>query len=145
MKYLLDTVVLSETRKSRADANVVQWIASVAPEDLFVSVVSLYEIQRGIVLAERRQPEFAQLLTQWLAALPAIYADRIMPVDSAVARRWGRLSGALGHVAADLAIAATALEHGMVVATRNTDDFVRAGVPVLNPFQPNPTAVPPRL
>jgi predicted nucleic acid-binding protein len=145
LRFLLDTVVLSETRKARANANVVDWLLSVPPTALFVSVVSLYEIRRGIALAERRHPEFAAILEPWLASLRTSYADRILAVDVAVADRWGRIGARIGHIDADLAIAATALEHGLAVATRNGDDFLRAGAPVLNPFVPRPVVIAPPI
>lgn len=144
MKFLLDTVVLSEARKPRRDTHVARWLALVARNELFVSVASIVEIQRGIILAQRRNREFAQALEQWLGTIIARYAGQIVPVGLGVARRWGALSAAIGHRELDLAIAATALEHDMVVVTRNTSDFLPAGVPVLNPFAPHPAVIQPR-
>lgn len=145
MNYLLDTVVLSEARKARADRNVARWLSEAAHDTLFVSVVSLYEIQRGVAMAAKRRPESALILSSWLEALPRMFGDRLLPIDGAVARRWGLLSAALGHMNADVAISATAHVHRLVVATRKADDFLRAGVPVLNPFQPSPQIIRPRV
>ena len=145
MNYLVDTVVLSEARKARADRHVIEWLGAAAHDTLFVSVISLYEIQRGIAMAAPRQPESAVILSSWLEALPRMFGDRLLPIDGAVAKRWGLLTVALGHMNADIAIAATAHVHRLVVATRNADDFLRAGVPVLNPFQPNPQIIRPRV
>ncbi len=145
MNCLIDTVVLAEARKARADPHLVAWLGAQAHDTLFVSVVSLYDLQRGIALAAQRQSEPAVFLGSWLDALPRMFGDRVLPIDGAVAKRWGLLTAALGHMKADLAIAATAHVHRLVVATRNADDFLRAGVPVLNPFQPNPQIIRPRV
>lgn len=145
MRFLVDTNVLSEARKPRRDKNVSRWLDAAAQSDLYLSVASVTEIQNGVTLARRRQPDFARVLDEWLATIIELYGDRILPVTVPIARRWGALSAALGHRELDLVIAATALEHELVVASRNTDDFVPAGVAVLNPFLPDPQVVPPRL
>ena len=145
MRFLVDTNVLSEARKPRRDTNVSRWFEVAAQSDLFVSVASITEIQNGVTLAQKRQPDFARVLEQWLAAIIELYGDRLLPVTLPIARRWGVLSASVGNRDLDLVIAATALEHGLTVATRNTDDFLRAGVSVLNPFEPNPQVIQPRL
>ena len=145
MRFLLDTVVISETRKARPNINVTRWFATLSDDDVRVSVASLYEIRRGIAMAERRDPPFATLLTRWLAEMSPTYSARLIPIDARIAVRWGSLSGSVGHPGADLIIAATALEHDLIVATRNISDFLPAGVPVLNPFEPNPAVVRPPL
>ncbi|MCU0838290.1 MAG: type II toxin-antitoxin system VapC family toxin [Rhodospirillales bacterium] len=134
--YLLDTVVLSELRKRQRDAGVVGWITAQRSADLFVSVVSIGEIERGIALQQAKDPGFAEALSLWLDRVIALYGDRIVPFDLNVARRWGRLSAAIGNDSADLMMAATALEHGLTVVTRNVSDFLPTGVPSLNPFAP---------
>jgi predicted nucleic acid-binding protein len=100
-----------------------------------VSVVSLGEIERGIAKQERTDPGHAAALVMWLEGLVTEYSDRVLSVDVPVARRWGRLSASLGHDGADLVIAATALVHGMTVATRNTRHFRATGASVVNPFE----------
>jgi toxin FitB len=145
LRFLLDTVVVSEARKSRANNNVAQWFSTLSDDDVRVSIATLYEIRRGIALAERKDPPFAALLARWLGEMSTAYAERLIPVDARIAVRWGALSGAIGYPGADLIIAATAIEHNLVVATRNTSDFLPAGVPVLNPFEPNPAVVRPPL
>lgn len=145
MNFLLDTVVLSEARKPLADRNVVQWLRGVPASAAFVSVIALSEIQRGVVVARRRDPAFATGLERWLAGLQTTYADRIIDIDRTIAVRWGQIAGDVGHSTPDIAIAATAHVHRLVVATRNADDFLRAGVPVLNPFQPSPQIIRPRV
>jgi hypothetical protein len=96
--------------------------------------VTIGEIERGIEQQQRLNPEFAASLTAWLDVVLRTYEGRILPVDIAVARRWGRLSQQIGNRGLDLAIAATALEHGLTVVTRNVSDFERTGVSVLDPF-----------
>jgi hypothetical protein len=134
--FLLDTVVISELRKPlrQRNPNLVNWIEAVSSRDLFVSVVTIGEIERGIEQQQRLNPESAASLTAWLDVVLRTYGGRILPVDIAVARRWGRLSQQIGNRGLDLAIAATALEHGLTVVTRNVSDFERTGVSVLDPF-----------
>ena len=89
--------------------------------------------ERGILRQQRRDPVHAHELAAWLDSVLALYGDRILPVDLSAARRWGHLCGFLGHEGADLLIAATALEHGLTVVTRNVRHFAPTGVPVLDP------------
>jgi predicted nucleic acid-binding protein len=135
--FLLDTVILSELRKRQRDRHVLAWFRSVQLADLFLSSITIAEIEIGIGRQQRVSPTFAAELTQWLDVTLRIYGDRILPVSVAIARRWGRLAGELGNESLDLAIAATALEHGLIVATRNVSDFVPTGAQVLNPFEPH--------
>jgi toxin FitB len=134
--YLLDTVVLSELRKlpRQRNRNLVHWIGKVPSQDLFVSVLTIGEIERGIERQRQLDPEFAERIASWLDMILRTYESRILVVDVAVARRWGRLSYLIGNKGIDLAISATALEHGLTVATRNVSDFEPTGVSVFNPF-----------
>lgn len=134
MSFLLDTVVLSELRKAKPSRKVVQWIKAQKAESLFISVVSIGELERGIERARKSDPLFAAELEQWLESLLGLYADRILPVSANAARLWGRLSARLGHDGADLLIAATALSHGATVVTRNVKHFAPTGVRVFDPF-----------
>lgn len=137
MGYLIDTNVLSELRKrERCDAGVSVWLASVEPDELFISVLSLGEIRRGIELVRPRDPASARALDRWLVGLETHYADRILPISSAIADRWGRLSLDQPLPVTDGLLAATGIEHKLTVVTRNTDDFTRSGVNTLNPFTP---------
>jgi len=135
--YLIDTVVLSELRKSRRDPAVVAWFERQRTTDLFVSVVSIAEIERGIVRQRKNDPTFAAALASWLDKVLTLYGERILAFDLQAARRWGVLSAVIGNESADLMIAATALEHGLTVVTRNASDFEPTGVPVLDPFKPS--------
>jgi predicted nucleic acid-binding protein len=132
--FLIDTVVLSELRRRQRDSGVVAWIGSQRQEDCFLSVVSIGEIERGIARKRTTDSRFAQQLAGWLDQLLRLYGDRLLPVDVGVARRWGQLSAELGHDGADLLIAATALERGLTVVTRNLRHFTPTGVETLDPW-----------
>ncbi|MDD9981135.1 MAG: type II toxin-antitoxin system VapC family toxin [Gammaproteobacteria bacterium] len=132
--FLIDTDVLSALRRRDRNPDVVRWISDQRTTELYLSVVSVGEVERGIVRQRRRDPAFAQMLAAWLDGVLALYGERILAVDLSTARRWGRLCGVLGNEGVDLLIAVTALEHGLTVVTRNVRHFEPAGVPVLNPF-----------
>ncbi len=132
--YLIDTTVLSELRLSQRDPGVVAWISNQRQEDCFLSVVSIGEIERGIARKRSTDAAFATQLAEWLDQLLRLYGDRLLPVDVGVARRWGLLSTEIGHYSADLLIAATALERGLTVVTRNLRHFAPTGVPTVNPW-----------
>lgn len=132
--FLLDTMVLSELRKHRRNPGLVAWMGAQSDADLFISVVTIGEIQRGAVLQQAKDPQFAAALTQWLDRVLMIHGERIVPFDLGAARRWGRLSAGIGHDGADLMIAATALEHGLTVVTRNRRHFESTGVATVDPF-----------
>ena len=131
--FLIDTDVMSALRRRERSPGVARWISDQRTTDLYLSVVSVVEVERGIVRQQHRDPVFARTLAAWLDSVLALYGERILAVDLSTARRWGRLSGALGHAGADLLIAATALEHGLTVVTRNVRHFERTGAPVLDP------------
>ncbi len=137
--FLLDTVIISELRKKRPDAGVLRWISGQQDSQLFLSVVTLGEIERGIEKQRGVAPEFAEELATWIESLVSYYADRILPITPIIARYWGRLSARLGNEGADLLIAATGLVHGLTVVTRNTGHFEPAGVSVINPFNKSKT------
>jgi toxin FitB len=132
--FLIDTVTLSETRRRRRDPAVVAWLEAQRTTDLFVSVISVGEIERGIARQRLVDPEFANTLAVWLDRLLSLYDDHVLPFDLQTARRWGILSATLGNNSAHLMIAATALEHGLTVVTRNVSDFEPTGAAVLNPY-----------
>jgi toxin FitB len=133
--FLLDTVVLSELRKRDRNPNVVRWLTDKVADDIFLSAVTIGEIERGIVRQRGKDPAFAEALESWLDRTIQIYGDRILPVDTQTARRWGSLSARIGNDGADLLIAATALEHGLTVVTRNIRHFEPTGVALIDPFE----------
>jgi toxin FitB len=135
--FLLDTNIISELQKRRADPHITTWVRLIAPSDLFLSAVTITEIEFGIARIQRRDPMFARRLQEWLELTLRVYGERILPLTTGIARRWGRLSAQRGSKQLDLAIAATALEHGMTVVTRNISDFRPTGVSTLNPFDPS--------
>jgi|SRR5579883_274323 predicted nucleic acid-binding protein len=137
--FLVDTVILSELRRRQRNPLVVAWFERQRTTDLFISVISIGEIERGIERQRAIDPGFADALALWLDRMLALYGERVLPFDLATARRWGTLSAVVGNDSADLMIAATALEHGLTVVTRNISDFEPTGVAVLDPFsrQPN--------
>jgi toxin FitB len=133
MPYLLDTDILSAIRRKQRDINLETWLRSITSSDVFISVVTVGEIERGIAQQRRVNPKFADDLDNWLNTILHRYEQRILPLTTGIARRWGQLSGELGHNNADLMIAATALEHNLVVVTRNTRHFEPTKVTLLNP------------
>ena len=131
--HLIDTSVLSALRSKERHPGIARWVSEQGAADLYLSVVSVGEIERGIRQQQRRNPPFAQALAAWLDKVVSFYGDRILSVDLATARRWGQLSATLGHEGVDLLIAATALEHGLTVVTCNVRHFEPTGVEVVDP------------
>ena len=136
--FLIDTVTLSELRRRERDPMVVAWFERQRTTDLSLSVISIGEIEHGIARQRATNPAFAGALAAWLDRVLTLYGQRIVPFDLRTARRWGALSAALGNDSAALMIAATALEHGLIVVTRNASDFEPTGVAVLDPFSRRP-------
>lgn len=132
--YLLDTNVLSELRKRKCNPAVAKWFSKVPDSELYLSAIVLTEIERGIERQRTLDPVFAEQLTEWLEFILRAFGDRILPLTVNIARRWGRLAAKLGNKDLDLAIAATALEHGLTVVTGNTKHFQHTGAKLLNPF-----------
>ena len=135
MSYLVDTNVLSELRRREPNPRVVEWFTQRPSTTLFLSVLTLGELRKGIQLipdGERRLR-----LLDWLEAeLPKFFAGRILAVDASVADRWGRLQADAGRSvpAVDSLLAATALHHGLSLVTRNVRDFMYSGLEVVNPW-----------
>jgi predicted nucleic acid-binding protein len=136
--YLLDTNVISEIRKTKsgkADKNVIAWAQRVPSTAMFLSVISVLELETGVLLIERRDRKQGAVLRTWLDShvLPA-FSDRILAIDTTVAQRCAQLHVPTPRSDRDALIAATALVHGMTVVTRNVADFEAAGVALLNPW-----------
>lgn len=136
--YLLDTNVISELRKAgspRADKNVLTWAKNTPASSMFISVITILELEIGILAVERRDPSQSAILRSWLDShvFPA-FSDRILTLDIAVALRCAKLHIPNPQSDRDAIIAATALVHGMAVITRNVGDFKKTGVEIVNPW-----------
>lgn len=131
---ILDTNVLSAMRRPKRHVPVVAWLARQDETQLYLSVITLGEIERGIAMQDRTDPQFAQDLRGWLGRTVTLFSDRLLPFGAPEAQIWGRLCARLGHSGADLLIAATALSHDATVVTRNVADFAPTGCRIENPF-----------
>jgi toxin FitB len=134
--YLLDTNVVSELRKGRrADANVTAWLARQTDDHLFLSVLVIGELRRGITSVARRDKVSATNLEAWVNRLVHMHNDRILPITLEIAQQWGRINVPDQFPVIDSLLAATAQVHGLTFATRNAKDIARSGVPTVDPFQ----------
>jgi toxin FitB len=136
VSFVIDTNVVSELRKQRPHPRVDAWIRSVASADLYLSVLVVGEIVQGVERLRRRDPAQAVVYDRWLSDLREEHADRILPVDGAVADEWGRLNVPDPLPVVDGVLAATAKVRGWTLVTRNVSDVERTGVRLLNPFDP---------
>jgi predicted nucleic acid-binding protein len=133
--YLLDTMVLSELRRKDRHRGLTAWLSDKPDQTLFISAVSIGEIAKGIAKQDNKDRTFAAALRQWLEKLLLLYRERILPVDIPVAKRWGELSAIMHNSGADILLAATAIEHGLSIVTRNERHFSGTGAKVINPWQ----------
>ena len=134
--FLLDTNVVSEIRKGEhCQTRVAAWFDRVGDADLFISVLTVGEIRKGIESVRPRDLRRAERLERWLAELERFYAERILPVDARVADAWGRICARRSVPTVDSLLAATAMVHDMTLVTRNTSDVDGLGASVLNPFE----------
>ena len=139
MSFLLDTNVVSEIRqRRRGSAEVLTWYASTSEDELYLSVLVLGDVRRGIERLRGRDPAQARVLERWSMQLRATFADRILPVDAEVAEEWGRIGAATPIPPEDGLMAATAKVHGLVFVTRNVAHVAHTGVRVLNPWEAQP-------
>lgn len=133
--YILDTNVISAVRRPDRAPQVAAWLRARNEAELFLSVITLGEIERGIRAQERTNPVFAADLRAWVDRTVRLFSDRILPFGADDARIWGQLSQDIGHSGADLMIAATALARDAVVVTGNEADFRPTGARLENPFR----------
>ena len=136
VKYLLDTNIISEIRKGpRCHPNVAAWYSKIEEESLYLSVLVLGEIRKGIEGLRDRDAGKANELDLWLEQLQTSFQSQILPVDIAISQEWGRLSSLHTVPVIDGLLAATATAHRLVLVTRNTRDFADLGIQLLNPFE----------
>lgn len=134
IRYLLDTNVVSELRLVRPHGAVVRWLATLRPEQILISAVSMAELQTGVELTRRQDPGKATEIESWLTSVEMTFA--FVPMDAACFKEWARMmTGKPDALRTDAMIAATARVHGLVVATRDESDFNRLGVTIVNPFK----------
>lgn len=135
MNYLLDTNIISEVRKgAKGDSNVAAWYESINDADIYLSVLVLGELRKGVERARPNDPAQARALEKWLTTVVGSFAERILPIDQAVADEWGRMGAKRPVSTVDALLAATAKVHGMTLATRNVSDVADLGADIVNPF-----------
>jgi predicted nucleic acid-binding protein len=134
VKYLLDTNVVSETRKKQPETGVLAFLQAVDSSMLYLSVLTIGELRRGIAAKKRDDPAVAKSLAAWAHGLEVGFAERILGIDAPVARLWGEWSSDRSRPVVDTLIAATAMVHGLTLVTRNTRDMRGVPVKVLNPW-----------
>ena len=133
--YLLDTNVLSETRRKKADSGVLSFLESVEHASLYLSVLSIGEFRKGLIAKKREDADAAARLSNWIDGLELSFADRILGIDVAIAKLWGEWSAERPRSVVDTLLAATALVHKFTLVTRNVRDIADLPVTTLNPWQ----------
>jgi predicted nucleic acid-binding protein len=134
VEYLLDTNVLSETRRKNADERVMAFLAGAEPLALYISVLTLGELRKGVALKRRTDPDSAKRLAGWVDGLEFSFADRILGIDAATARLWGDWSAERPRPVVDTLLAASATAHDLTLVTRKTSDVQDLPVKVLDPW-----------
>ena len=135
IRYLLDTNVVSELRKVKPHGAVVAWLATLRDEHVFISAVTMGELQAGVERTRKQDAAKAQQIENWLTYVETSFS--LLPMDATCFREWSRLmEGKSRALDSDAMIAATARVHGLTVATRNEKDFKHLGVEIVNPFKP---------
>jgi toxin FitB len=134
LNYLLDTNVLSEPTRPRPNPKVLNWLDTTPPSTLFISVLSLGELTKGIAQVLDRDPRRAETYAAWLVSIRLQYKGRILPVDALIAETWGMMASTGSFPVVDALITSTARAHGLVLATRNRRDFQGLGIQVFDPW-----------
>jgi predicted nucleic acid-binding protein len=134
LQYLLDTNVLSETRKRQADEQVVSFLTQAEPSAIYISVLTLGELRKGVAHKRRTDPESAKSIGSWVEGLELGFVDRILGIDPTIAKLWGELSAQRPRPVVDTLLAATAMVHELTFVTRNGKDVQDLPVPVLDPW-----------
>jgi hypothetical protein len=134
VSFLLDTNVISETRRKRPDPRALSWLRRADPAALHISVLTLGEISKGVAKHSRHDKAQAAALRRWLDAIRMVHAERIVPIDAEIAETWGRLAAKRPLPVVDGLLAATALVRGMTLVTRNIADVADTGVTVVDPW-----------
>jgi toxin FitB len=134
-RYLLDTNVLSETRCRQADARVLAFLSSAEASGLYISVLTLGELRKGIAMKERSDADAAKKLAHWVDGLEYSFAERILGIDPAIAKLWGEWSAQRPRPVIDTLLAATAVVHDLTLVTRNTSDVLDLPLHILDPWK----------
>lgn len=134
-QYLLDTNILSETRRKQSDPRVIDFLSAADPSALYISVLTLGELRKGAALKKRTDPDTAKRLGHWVDGLEYSFADRILGIDAATATVWGELSAQRPRPVIDTLLAATAIAHDLILVTRNIADVQDTKVNLLNPWK----------
>jgi predicted nucleic acid-binding protein len=134
-QYLLDTNILSETRKKQADERVISFLSAAEPSTLYISVLTLGELRKGVALKKRSDKDAAKKIAAWVDGLEFSFGDRILGIDAATASLWGELSAQRSRPVIDTLLAATAVVHELTLVTRNTGDVQDIDLKLLNPWK----------
>jgi hypothetical protein len=135
LEYLLDTNILSETRKKQADLRVISFLSNAEPSALYISVLTLGELRKGVALKKRSDPEAAKKIASWVDGLEYSFADRILGIDANTAKLWGELSAERARPVVDTLLAASAVVHDLTLVTRNAKDLEGIKLKLLDPWR----------
>ena len=134
-QYLLDTNILSETRRKQSDQRVIEFLSATDASALYISVLTLGELRKGVAIKKRTDPDTAKRLGHWVDGLEYSFADRILGIDAATATLWGELSAQRPRPVIDTLLAATAIAHDLILVTRNTADVQDTKANLFNPWK----------